>query len=94
MTWCKMTKDIKISVDLAAKHGHLDCLKYLHEDVGAKYTEWAMIWAAQKGHLRCLKYLHETIGAECTYYTYYLCNCNCSLDNLECVKYIKLHIHK
>ena len=37
----------------AAKYGHLEVLKYLHEN-GCPCTE-----AARNGKLNCLKYLHE-----------------------------------
>ena len=42
----------------AARYGHLDCLKYLHEN-GCPWKENATWSAASNGHLDCLKYLHE-----------------------------------
>ena len=42
----------------AAKNGHLDCLRYLHEN-GCPWNEDATWGAAENGHMDCLKYLHE-----------------------------------
>ena len=42
----------------AAKNGHLECLKYAHEN-GCPWDQWTCRQAAENGHLECLKYLHE-----------------------------------
>ncbi len=42
----------------AARNGHLDCLKYLH-DIGCPWHEHTCEAATAHGHLDCLKYLHE-----------------------------------
>ena len=39
----------------AAKNGHLECLKFLHEHDCA-WDEETTICAARKGHIDCLKY--------------------------------------
>ena len=44
----------------AAKGGHLDVLKYLHEN-GCPWDEWTCAGAAVGGHLELLKYLHENV---------------------------------
>ena len=54
------------AMNFAAEYGHLKCLKYLYETVGAICTEYAMDYAATNGHVGCLKYLHETVGAKYT----------------------------
>jgi ankyrin repeat protein len=41
----------------AAKNGHLECLKYLHEEVKAPWTYHTASWAARYGHLHILEYL-------------------------------------
>ena len=43
----------------AAGHGHLECLKYLHEEVKAPWDAGTGIWAAESGHLHILEYLVE-----------------------------------
>jgi hypothetical protein len=43
----------------AAKYGHLECLKYLHEDVKAPWDSYTAAPAARKGHLHILEYLVE-----------------------------------
>ena len=43
---------------LAAERGHLECLKYLHEN-GCPWTDLACSHAAVNDHLACLKYLHQ-----------------------------------
>jgi len=42
----------------AAKIGHFECLKYLHES-GCPWDERTCYGAARGGHLECLKYAHE-----------------------------------
>ena len=42
----------------AAKNGHLDCLKYAHEN-GCPWDEDTCTNAAENGHLDCLIYAHE-----------------------------------
>ena len=42
----------------AAGNGHLDCLKYAHEN-GCPWDENTCAKAAINGHLDCLKYAHE-----------------------------------
>lgn len=44
--------------ELAAQHGHLDCLTYLHER-GVKWDATTTIVAAENGQLACLAYAHE-----------------------------------
>ena len=42
----------------AAEKGHLECLKYLHEN-GCPWDENTCIGAASNGHLECLCYARE-----------------------------------
>jgi hypothetical protein len=44
---------------IAAFYGHLECLKYLHEEVKAPWDWQTAAWAAEKGHLHILEYLVE-----------------------------------
>jgi hypothetical protein len=46
------------SADDAAKNGHLDCLKFAHEN-GCPWSENTTSYAARGGQLNCLKYSHE-----------------------------------
>ena len=43
----------------AALKGHLECLKYLHEEAKAPWDSDTAAWAAQYGHLHILEYLVE-----------------------------------
>ena len=51
---------MKRLVSSAASNGHLECLKYAHEN-GCPWNELSDLFyaAAANGHLECLKYLHE-----------------------------------
>ena len=61
----------------AAENGHLECLKYLHEEA---------CWnAAENGHLDCLKFLHETAKAPWDSYTVQLAHQN---NHPECLQYL------
>ena len=42
----------------AAGKGHLDCLKYLHQN-GKRWDTKTTGYAANRGHLKCLEYAHE-----------------------------------
>ena len=43
----------------AAGGGHLECLKYLREEVKAPWDSWTTSLAAENGHLHILEYLVE-----------------------------------
>jgi len=43
----------------AASQGHLECLKYLREEVKAPWDSWTASFAAANGHLHILEYLVE-----------------------------------
>ena len=48
---------------LSAKHGHLECLKYAHED-GCTWDEDTCKNADENGHLECLNVLMKTVVHE------------------------------
>ena len=52
MTWDSCT------TQAAARGGHLDYLKYAHEN-GCPWDAWTCSVAADDGHLDCLTYAHE-----------------------------------
>ncbi len=66
----------------AAYHGHLDCLKYEHEN-GRPWNEDICRYAAQNGNLDCLKYAHEN-GCSWSKGT---CSSAAFGGNLDCLKY-------
>ena len=69
----------------AALEGHLECLKYLREEVKAPWDSWTAYFAAQKSHLHILEYLVER-----KFDHYGVCACVYAAMNghLECLKYL------
>ncbi|CAL6326185.1 unnamed protein product [Bathycoccus prasinos] len=69
----------------AAENGHLECLKYLREEVKAPWDEYTAICAAEHGHLHILEYLVER-----TYDQYNELACEFAAGNgqLDCLKYL------
>jgi len=55
----KLMKDCNVDFNyVAVSFGHLEILKYLHEN-GCSWNVRSCEIASMKGHLECLKYLHE-----------------------------------
>ena len=52
--------------DWAAKKGHLEIVKWLHENRTEGCTTAAMNCAARNGHLEVVKWLHENRTEGCT----------------------------
>jgi ankyrin repeat protein len=46
-------------MNLAAEKGHLEVIKWLHENRDEGCTSDAMDWAAKNGHQEVVKYLRE-----------------------------------
>lgn len=67
---------------LAAENGHLNCLKYAHEN-GCPWDSYTCSNAAENGHLDCLKYAHEN-GCPWTKFTCLLAAEN---GHFDCLKY-------
>jgi hypothetical protein len=66
----------------SSKYGHLDCLKYAHEN-GCEFDSDTCLIATRHGYLECLKYAHEN-GCEwdiwtCAYASY--------CGQLDCLRY-------
>ena len=51
-------REVLSRAPLAAMDGHLDCLKYAHEN-GCPWDENTARYAALGGNLDCLKYVYE-----------------------------------
>ena len=70
----------------AAENGHLECLKYLREDVKAPWDWETAYFAAQNGHLHILEYLVER-----KYDEYHALSCVYAARNghLDCLKYLR-----
>jgi hypothetical protein len=66
----------------AAKKGHLECLKYLHEN-GRPWDADTCECAAENGHIECLKYAHKN-GCKWNANT---CAYAAENGNLECLRY-------
>jgi hypothetical protein len=69
----------------AAKYGHLECLKYLHEEVKAPWDKSTAAWAAEKGHLHILEYLVER---KYNNFNKYVCLYAAGNGHLDCLKYL------
>ena len=48
---------IEFACESAAKFGHLDCLKYLHETAKAPWDHVAVFAAHKNNHTECVQYL-------------------------------------
>ena len=77
----KGIKNYKITGN-AAMNGHLDCLKYAHEN-GCPWSENTCYSAARYGHLDCLKYAHKN-GCSWTKET---CIAATENNHVDCLKY-------
>ncbi|CAL6273042.1 unnamed protein product [Bathycoccus prasinos] len=69
----------------AARCGHLECLKYLHEEVKAPWDFLTATWAAKNGHLHILEYLVEREYDE---YDERACMWAAENGHLDCLKYL------
>ncbi len=69
----------------AADRGHLECLKYLREEVKAPWNSYTAAWAAQNGHLHILEYLVERKYDK---YSGNACQLAAWNGHLDCLKYL------
>ena len=68
----------------AAGNGHLECLKYLREEVKAPWGSATASWAARNGHLHILEYLVERKYDQFKY----ACEYAAAFGHLDCLKYL------
>jgi hypothetical protein len=69
----------------AAFNGHLECLKYLHEEAKAPWTCGTASMAAQNGHLHILEYLVERKYDQ---FNVHACWFAAENGHLDCLKYL------
>jgi hypothetical protein len=69
----------------AAQNGHLEVLKYLHEEAEAAWDLRTATWAAENGHLHILEYLVEREFDE---FDEYACAYAAENGHLDCLKYL------
>ncbi|CAL6314510.1 unnamed protein product [Bathycoccus prasinos] len=69
----------------AAENGHLEILKYLHEEAKAPWDVYTATWAAGKGQLHILEYLVERKYDE---YDTLACERAAKSGHLDCLKYL------
>lgn len=69
----------------AAKNGHLECLKYLHEEAKAPWDSQTADFAAYSGHLHILEYLVERKYDK---YNEWACMYAAEKGHLECLTYL------
>jgi hypothetical protein len=72
----------RLSACDAASNGHLECLRYAHEN-GAPWRENTCTWAAYGGNVECLRYAHEN-GATFNQTT---CVIASAKGHLDCLRY-------
>jgi len=72
-------------MDWAAYNGHIEVVKWLHENRKESCTTYAMAWAAANGHLEIIKWLHENRKEGCTTYAM---NYAASNGHIEIVKWL------
>jgi len=70
----------------AAGNGHLECLKYLHEEAKAPWDYWTAAWAALCGRLHILEYLVER---KYTHFSKYACQWAAEKGHFDCLKYLR-----
>jgi hypothetical protein len=70
------------STSSAAENGHLDCLRYAHEN-GCEWNERTTSFAAENGHLDCLRYAYEN-GCKWNVFT---TSGAAENGHLDCLKY-------
>ena len=80
--YCEDCKKIYTTTDKMAEKGHLNCLKYAHEN-GKRWFIETTLCAAKNGHLDCLKYAHEN-GCPWDRITIGMASEN---GHLDCIKY-------
>jgi len=56
----------KHTMDWACFHGHMNIVKWIHQNSKEGCTARAMDWAAQNGHFDVVKFLHENRKEGCT----------------------------
>lgn len=49
---------------LAAKHGHLGCLKFLYNNNNKQFNPKTCYYAAKNGHVKCLKFILDNISVD------------------------------
>ena len=69
----------------AAENGHLECLKYLHEEVKVPWDFYIAVCAAQSGHLHILEYLVERKYDK---YSKAACEIAAKHGHLDCLVYL------
>jgi len=69
----------------AAQNGHLEVLKYLHEEAEAAWDLRTATWAAENGHLHILEYLVERKYDQ---FDEYACGLAAENGHLDCLKYL------
>jgi hypothetical protein len=74
------------AASIAAKNGHLDCLRYLHEH-GCPWGFRESAECAEGGHLDCLQYLHEQ---GCPLDKWTITNA-AENGHLDCLRYLQEH---
>ena len=76
-------------VTAAARGGHLECMKYLHEN-GCPWDKSVCEAAAEGGHLESLKYLYEN-GCP---WSEWAREAAAEGGHLECMKYLREHVSR
>ncbi len=78
--------NLNYAVHNACKNGHLECLKYMHEN-GFEWFGIAATYAGLNGHLDCLKFIHQMGYKWDTNTAMYAAQC----PNVEILKYVLMN---
>ena len=80
---CPMDEE---ACDCAAGGGHLECLKYLHEQVKAPWDSHTAVTVGLSGHLHILEYLVERKYDK---FNEGACRCAAKEGYLDCLRYLR-----
>ena len=78
-------KHNRLYLNLASKYGHLEVVKWLHENRNDGCSSHAMDHAASNGHIEVVKWLHENRTEGCTIWAMDLASKN---GHIEVVKWL------
>ena len=86
IAWQMSVLSIRMRVHVLPENGHLECLKYLHEEVKAPWDSRYCLLGGSNGHLHILEYLVERKYDK---YDEDACADAARYGQLDCLKYLR-----